>query len=108
VHPTAWLQVCATRKPCGSLRARPIQSPRRDQEHSLDLAGNGRGGLGTGAGGLDPFIPLIERVPRASWQSIHAAVLAAIGRYVEGDSVKFGAVVVFATGTKGEGAASQL
>ena len=48
-----------------------------------------------------PFIPLLERVPRASWQTIHAEVLAAIGRYAEGDSVKFGAVVVFATGTKG-------
>ncbi len=55
-----------------------------------------------------PFIPLLQRVPRASWESIHAEVLAAIGRYAEGDSVKFGAVVVFATGTKGEGPASRL
>lgn len=28
-----------------------------------------------------PFIPLLERVPRARWDSIHADVLAATGRY---------------------------
>jgi SAM-dependent methyltransferase len=55
-----------------------------------------------------PFIPLLQRVPRASWESMHAEVLAAIARYVDGDCVKFGAVVVFATGTKGEGSASAL
>ena len=55
-----------------------------------------------------PFIPMFERVPRASWGSIHAEVLASVGRYVDGNRVKFGAVVVFAAGAKGEGPASGL
>jgi SAM-dependent methyltransferase len=55
-----------------------------------------------------PFIPMFERVPPASWASIHAEVLASIARYVEGHSVKFGAVVVFAAGAKGGAAASGL
>jgi SAM-dependent methyltransferase len=59
-------------------------------------------------GVVAPFFPMLEGVPPASWASIHAQVLASIGRYVEGNSVKFGAVVVFAAGTKGEGPVSRL
>ena len=55
-----------------------------------------------------PFRPLFERVPPAAWESIHAEVLAALGRYRDGKQVKFGAVVVFATGAKGEGPVSRL
>jgi hypothetical protein len=55
-----------------------------------------------------PFRPLFARVPPAGWESIHAEVLAALGRYVEGNQVNFGAVVVLATGTKGEGPVSRL
>jgi SAM-dependent methyltransferase len=55
-----------------------------------------------------PFRPLFERVPPVAWESIHAEVLAALGRYRDGKQVKFGAVVVFATGAKGEGPVSRL
>ncbi len=47
-----------------------------------------------------PFRPLLERVPKDKWDAINAEVRAAIGKYVDGDSVKFGAVVVLAAGRK--------
>jgi SAM-dependent methyltransferase len=55
-----------------------------------------------------PFLPLFERVPRASWESIHAEVLAAMAQYVDGNQVNFGALIVFAAGAKGEGPLSRL
>src|SRR5712692_5367944 len=47
-----------------------------------------------------PFRPLLDRVPADKWDEINQAVHAAVRPYVDGDSVKFGAVVVLATGTK--------
>jgi SAM-dependent methyltransferase len=47
-----------------------------------------------------PFLPLLKRVPTGNWPAIHAEVHAAIGRYVDGDSVKFGATIVLASGRK--------
>ena len=47
-----------------------------------------------------PFRPLLDRVPKDKWDATNAEVLAAIGKCVDGDSVKFGAVVVLAAGTK--------
>jgi SAM-dependent methyltransferase len=47
-----------------------------------------------------PFLPMLQRVPPEERERIDAEVLAAIRQYVEGDSVKFGAVVVFAAGAK--------
>lgn len=47
-----------------------------------------------------PFRPLLECVPPGKWDEINRDVYAAIAPYVEGDSVKFGAVVVLAAGTK--------
>ena len=48
-----------------------------------------------------PFLPMLQRVPREEWERINREVLAAVRRYVDGGSVKFGAVVVLAAGTKG-------
>lgn len=45
-----------------------------------------------------PFRPLLQRVPAAKWDKINADVHAAIRQYAKGDSVKFGAVVVLASG----------
>jgi SAM-dependent methyltransferase len=45
-----------------------------------------------------PFRPLLERVPAEKWDEINADVHAAIRQYVKGDSVKFEAVVVLASG----------
>jgi len=48
-----------------------------------------------------PFLPMLQRVPREEWERINGEVLSAIRQYVEGGSVKFGALVVLAAGTKG-------
>jgi SAM-dependent methyltransferase len=47
-----------------------------------------------------PFKPMLERVPVETWPRIHADVLAAIGRYVRGENIEFGASVVLAAGSK--------
>jgi len=47
-----------------------------------------------------PFRPLLDRVPPENWDEINRDVHAAVRRYGDGDSVKFGAVVVLASGTK--------
>lgn len=47
-----------------------------------------------------PFLPLLGRIREENRSEIDAEVLSAMGRYADGDSVKFGAVVVFASGTR--------
>jgi SAM-dependent methyltransferase len=47
-----------------------------------------------------PFRPMLDRVPSNMWPQIHAEVHAAIGQYVEGESIAFGASVVLASGNK--------
>jgi SAM-dependent methyltransferase len=47
-----------------------------------------------------PFRPMLDRVPAHLWPQIHADVRAAIGQYVEGENIKFGASVVLASGRK--------
>lgn len=47
-----------------------------------------------------PFRPLLERVPAARWDQINSEVHAAIRPYADAECVKFGAVVVLASGTK--------
>jgi len=47
-----------------------------------------------------PFRPLLERVPAGMWPQIHEEVRAAIGKYVEGEHIAFGASVVLASGSK--------
>jgi len=47
-----------------------------------------------------PFRPLLERVPRDQWDEVNREVQAAVSKYVEGDAVKFGVVVVLASGSK--------
>ncbi len=47
-----------------------------------------------------PFRSLLQRIPAEKWDKVNADVHAAIRQYVEADSVKFGAVVVLASGTK--------
>jgi SAM-dependent methyltransferase len=49
-----------------------------------------------------PFRPLLERVPADKWDQINSDVEAAIRRYVTGDKVEFGAVVVLASGARTE------
>ena len=48
-----------------------------------------------------PFLPLLQRVPAEKRNEIDREVLSAIQQYADGDSIKFGAVVVLASGTKG-------
>lgn len=45
-----------------------------------------------------PFRPLVERVPQEKWPAILAEVHAAINQYRVGDEVRFGAIVVLASG----------
>jgi SAM-dependent methyltransferase len=47
-----------------------------------------------------PFLPMIKRVPVEKWEQVNREVLESVGRYAEGGSIKFGAVVVLASGTK--------
>jgi len=47
-----------------------------------------------------PFRPLLDRVPADRWPQVHAEVHAAIGRYVHGENIEFGASVVLASGSK--------
>jgi SAM-dependent methyltransferase len=47
-----------------------------------------------------PFRAMLERVPPEKWAAINREVLAAIGSYADGGSIKFGAEVVLAAGTK--------
>ena len=47
-----------------------------------------------------PFRPLLDRVPAEQWPAIHAEVRAALRKYQQGESLAFGASVVFACGKK--------
>lgn len=47
-----------------------------------------------------PFRPMLDRVAAAMWPRIHAEVRAAIGKYVAGENIEFGATVVLASGRK--------
>jgi ubiquinone/menaquinone biosynthesis C-methylase UbiE len=47
-----------------------------------------------------PFLPMIKRVPPDKWEQANREVLEVVGRYADGGSIKFGAVVVLASGTK--------
>lgn len=50
-----------------------------------------------------PFRDMLERVPAEEWETINRDVMTAVGRYVRGEEVHFGAVVVLASGTKPQG-----
>jgi SAM-dependent methyltransferase len=47
-----------------------------------------------------PFLPMIKRVPAEKWEQMNREVLESVGRYADGGSIKFGALVVLASGTK--------
>jgi SAM-dependent methyltransferase len=47
-----------------------------------------------------PFRPMLDRVPPRDWPQIHEEVHAAIGQYVRGANIEFGATVVLASGCK--------
>lgn len=47
-----------------------------------------------------PFRPMLERIPAEQWERVNTEVHAAVRQYADGDSVKFGAVVVLARGSR--------
>jgi SAM-dependent methyltransferase len=47
-----------------------------------------------------PFRPMLDRVPAERWPQIHERVHDAIGQYVRGENIEFGARVVLASGIK--------
>lgn|SRR5581483_794819 len=47
-----------------------------------------------------PFLPLFGRVPPEEWTEINAQIYREINRYRDGDQIKFGALVVLASGLK--------
>jgi hypothetical protein len=47
-----------------------------------------------------PFRPMLDRVPADLWPRIHEEVYAAVGRYVNGQKIEFGASIVLASGNK--------
>jgi SAM-dependent methyltransferase len=47
-----------------------------------------------------PFRPLLDRIPPEEWDTVNRKVHAALSRYAEAGSVKFGAVVVLASGVR--------
>ncbi len=47
-----------------------------------------------------PFLPLLRRVPTERRNEIDREVLSAVRRYADGDNLKFGAVVVLASGVR--------
>jgi len=46
---------------------------------------------------------LLQRIPTAQKNEIDREVISAIQQHADGDTIKFGAVVVLASGTKGNG-----
>jgi SAM-dependent methyltransferase len=49
-----------------------------------------------------PFRPLLQRIPAETRDVIDQEVIAAIQQYADGGGIKFGAIVVLASGTKAE------
>src|SRR2546422_11096431 len=47
-----------------------------------------------------PFLPMFERVPPERWDEINSQVYRAISKYIVGNDIKFGAVVVLASRRK--------
>lgn len=47
-----------------------------------------------------PFLPMIKRVPADQWAKVNHEVLKAVRQYEDHGSIKFGATVVLASGTK--------
>jgi SAM-dependent methyltransferase len=47
-----------------------------------------------------PFLPMLKRVPAEKREQVNREVLEALGRLADGGSIKFGAVVVLASGIK--------
>ena len=47
-----------------------------------------------------PFLPLLQRIPADERDEINREVLKAVRQYADGDSIKFGAVVVLASGVR--------
>jgi SAM-dependent methyltransferase len=47
-----------------------------------------------------PFRPMLNRVPPHLWPQIHAEVHEAIGKYIRGNEIEFGATIVLASGSK--------
>lgn len=47
-----------------------------------------------------PFRAMLDRVPKALWPKIDAEVHAAIGQYVRGENIEFGASIVLVSGSK--------
>jgi SAM-dependent methyltransferase len=47
-----------------------------------------------------PFLPLLQRVPTEKRNEIDREVISAIQRYADGDSIKFGAIVVLASAVR--------
>ncbi len=47
-----------------------------------------------------PFRPMLDRVPAGMWPQIHEEVRTAISKYIQGESIAFGASVVLASGSK--------
>jgi ubiquinone/menaquinone biosynthesis C-methylase UbiE len=46
-----------------------------------------------------PFLPLLQRIPAGKKDAIDQNAITAIQQYADGDSIKFGAIVVLASGT---------
>jgi ubiquinone/menaquinone biosynthesis C-methylase UbiE len=47
-----------------------------------------------------PFLPMLKRVPAEKWDEMNREVIASVNKYADGGSIKFGAVVVLASGEK--------
>jgi SAM-dependent methyltransferase len=47
-----------------------------------------------------PFRAMLDRVPAGMWPLIHREVHVAIGKYIQGENIAFGASVVLASGSK--------
>ena len=47
-----------------------------------------------------PFRAMLDRVPAHLWPQIHGEIHTAIGQYVRGENIEFGATVVLASGSK--------
>jgi ubiquinone/menaquinone biosynthesis C-methylase UbiE len=47
-----------------------------------------------------PFRPMLDGVPPQAWPQIHKEVHEAIGQYIRGNKIEFGATVVLASGSK--------
>src|SRR5438876_989729 len=97
------IQVFAARQPLRRIAPRWVRaSGRRGPDCPADVAGNCRRSLGASTSGGYAVPPHVRArsAGKERWDEINSQVYRAISKYIVGNDIKFGAVVVLASGKK--------